>query len=62
MREKESKKKIRFLYIALGSNTEIETQLIISKNLGFVNQEPFESLEAKNKNLGKQLINLIRYF
>ncbi|MBZ9629101.1 four helix bundle protein [Psychroflexus sp. CAK1W] len=56
------KEKIRFLYIALGSNSEVETQLIIANNLDFVNNEDFESLETNNKNLGKRLINLIRFF
>lgn len=59
---KGNKEKIRFMYISLGSNSEVETQLIIARNLGYLNQEYFETLETKNRILGKRLLNLIRYF
>ena len=51
-----TKEYIQFLYIALGSVSEIDTQLIISKNLGFVDNVELRSDVKKNK--GK-LINLI---
>jgi four helix bundle protein len=53
-----SKEFMQFLYIALGSAAELETQLIISKKLGFMtNEDLFERLErVKSKILG-----LIRY-
>ncbi len=53
-----SKEFMQFLYIALGSAAELETQLIISKKLGFMtNDDLFERLErVKSKILG-----LIRY-
>jgi four helix bundle protein len=56
------KEKIRFLYIALGSNTEIETQLIIAENLKYLTDNQFQDLEKQNQLIGKQLINLIRHF
>jgi four helix bundle protein len=58
---KGSKEKIHFFYIALASNTEIETQLIISKNLKFISFEDFKKLEKQNQIIGKQLVKLIRY-
>ncbi|WP_019037069.1 four helix bundle protein [Psychroflexus tropicus] len=56
------KEKIRFMYIALGSNSEVETQLIIANNLEYLYNEQFQYLEKQNQLLGKRLINLIRYF
>ena len=58
---KGTKEKIHFFYIALASNTEIETQLIISKNLKFISFEVFDKLEKQNHKIGKQLVKLIRY-
>ena len=58
---KSKKETIQFLYIALASNSEIETQLIIAKNLDFLSQEKFQNLEHENNKVGKQLINLIKY-
>ncbi|MBX0312316.1 MAG: four helix bundle protein [Sulfurihydrogenibium sp.] len=48
---------IQFLYIALGSVAELETQLIISKELGYLKDlSVFEDLEK----IKVQLINLIK--
>jgi four helix bundle protein len=52
-----TRKFIQFLYIALGSAAELETQLIISKDLGFLKDlSLFEDLEK----IKAQLINLIK--
>lgn len=49
---------LQFLHIALGSIAELETQLIISKKLGFLNNENiFEDLET----IKSKLLGLIRY-
>lgn len=49
---------LQFLYIALGSITELETQLIISKKLRFLNNEKiFEDLEK----IKSKLLGLIHY-
>ena len=52
---------IRFLYIALGSNAELETQLIIARDLGFLSQSKFEELNDKINSIAKMLMGLIRY-
>ena len=50
---------IRFLYISLGSASEVETQLIISKNLGFTTEA---ELHLKKLNEIQKLIKgLINY-
>jgi len=49
---------LQFLHVALGSIAELETQLIISKKLGFLNNENiFEDLEK----IKSKLLGLIRY-
>ena len=47
---------IHFLYIALGSIAELETQLLIAKRLGFIQA----SLEEKLNDLKKPLVGLIK--
>jgi four helix bundle protein len=49
---------IRFLYVALGSLAELETQLLISKDLGFTDSgEIYEDVHR----IRKMLIGLIEY-
>ncbi len=53
------KEYIHFLYISLGSLAELETQLIISEKLGFLNDESiFEEVEK----LRRKLLKFIKYF
>ena len=49
----------QFLYISLGSLSEIETQLIISKQLGFMKENA--NLNELVERLRRKLINLIKY-
>lgn len=55
-----NKEFIQFLYVALGSCAELETQLIISLNLGFINNETLESFMEKIKDIRNMLIGLIK--
>jgi four helix bundle protein len=48
----------RFLDIALGSAFEIETQLIISNQIGYLNNETFQKLLATLTIMQKQLNQL----
>lgn len=55
-----SKKEFRhFLNIAYGSAFELETQLIISKNLKYVDDDTFEPLNNKITDIQKMLYKLI---
>lgn len=56
-----NKEFIRFLYIALGSAKELETQLIISLNLKFISKEHFDVLNSQLEVISKLLIGLIKY-
>ena len=49
-----------FLDQALGSANEVETQLIISRNVGYLTEEQEATLNKENQRIQKQLIALIR--
>lgn len=48
-----------FLYIALGSLAELETQIVITKELGYVDDDTGEQLIGKIEVIGKQIRSLI---
>jgi len=52
------KEYIKFLYIALGSLSEVETDLIISHRLGFGNSEELDRLVEE---LRRKLLNFLKY-
>ena len=54
------KELVRFLFISLGSSSELETQLIISKNLDLINDEDFNQLLLLNEEIRRMLVALIR--
>ena len=54
------KELIRFLYIQLGSASELETQLLLSYKLGFLNEDSFNHLNDNNNEVIKMLTSLIR--
>lgn len=51
----------QFLYISLGSLSELETQLIISKNLKFIPINDFEKIENKIIKIRNMIQGLIKY-
>lgn len=55
------KENVQFLYIALGSLSELETQLIISRNLEYINQKILDEISKKIIIITSQLSGLIRY-
>ncbi|MCD9854098.1 four helix bundle protein [Epilithonimonas sp. JDS] len=50
---------LQFLRIARGSCSEIETQIIISKNLGFIDDTIFETLNFNIIEISKMINGLI---
>ncbi|MGV0926013.1 four helix bundle protein [Empedobacter sp. ULE_I145] len=52
---------IHFLYIALGSLMELDTQLLISKNINFISDSDYIILQAKIEEIGKIFNGLIKY-
>ncbi|MCA4782191.1 four helix bundle protein [Empedobacter stercoris] len=56
-----NKELVQFLYIALGSAVELDTQLIIARNLTYINEEKFIQLIVKLEEIAKMLNGLINY-
>ena len=54
-----NKEFIQFLYIALGSSSEVETQIIIAKELSFI--KDIESILKQIKEIKKMINGLLRY-
>ena len=51
---------IQFLYIALGSASELETQIIISKELGYINAKVEDGFLEDLDHISRMLRNLIK--
>lgn len=49
----------QFLYIALGSQQELDTQLIISYNLRYIDSNMYNSISTELNTLGKMIMGLI---
>lgn len=49
-----------FLDMALGSASEVETQLLIAKNIGYISEEIYNKLFIDNVSIQKQLSGLLR--
>jgi len=47
-----------FLGVALGSAFELETQLIIAKNLSFINSDDYKNLESEIQHIQNMIIKL----
>jgi four helix bundle protein len=56
-----NKEFIHFLYIALGSAAEIETQLLISLKLNYISEEAYSLLEKNINKISMMLSGLIKY-
>ena len=53
------KELLRFLYVALGSSNELETQLILSLELSFMKDEDSRMLQGLNTEVNKMILSLI---
>jgi len=52
---------LRFIHIAIGSSFELETQLIIAHEIGFINKEIFNDLIDKLELIQKRLVSFSRF-
>ena len=50
----------KFLDTALGSAFEVETQLLIAKNVGYITEELYNELFNLDSEIEKQIVGLIR--
>jgi len=55
-----SKEKIQFYYTSKGSLTELYNQLIIAKDVNYINNEVFDEIEDQVNKVGRLLTGLIR--
>ncbi|MFZ5351277.1 MAG: four helix bundle protein [Bacillota bacterium] len=59
--DRESEKEYaRFLYIAKGSLSELQTQLVISKEIGYIDEETFKVVDSECNSIGKMLGKFIK--
>ena len=54
------KEKTYFYFISLGSITELQSQLLISKDINYINREKFDELFENSINVHKMLNGLIK--
>jgi four helix bundle protein len=55
-----NKEAVRFLYIAKGSLAELQTQMEIAHEIGYLNSEKYEFLDMECRRIGKMLGTLIK--
>ena len=55
-----SKEFIQFLYISLGSASELDTQIEIARKVGFGNISEIETIQLKVNGISRMLQGLIR--
>ncbi len=58
---KSKKEFTHFLHISLGSASELDTLLLLSKELNYIDQENFSKLNQQLEEISKILSGLIRY-
>ncbi|MEZ4113924.1 MAG: four helix bundle protein [Candidatus Paceibacterota bacterium] len=51
---------IQFLYISLGSCAELETQIIIAKDVGYIKTTDFEKIQIDINEIMKMITGLIK--
>lgn len=56
-----SKEKIQFYSISKGSSAELQNQLFIAKDVGYINQTDFQGIFEQSNTVGKLLTGLIKY-
>jgi len=54
-----SKEYRQFLYVALGSAAELETQLIIAQELGFISEDKLSIISEKIEHLSRMISSLL---
>jgi len=57
---KNTKEYIQFLYVSLGSTAELETHLIISSNLHYINEEEKQNLLKDLEEIIRMITGLIK--
>jgi len=58
---KSHKEKIHFYFIALASLTELQSQILIARDIDFIDTEKTNKLAEKSNNVSKLIRGLIKY-
>jgi len=58
---KNSKEFIQFLYIALGSNAELETQILICRNLDYLSEKESIDILKEINEIRNMILGLIKF-
>lgn len=58
---KNTKEFIQFLYIALGSLSELETQIIISHNLNYASENELNLIQSELTEIRKMILGLVNF-
>ena len=56
----ETRDQVRFLKMARGSNSEVECQLLLSRDVGYLRPAAWDRLDSSCREIGKMLNGLIR--
>jgi four helix bundle protein len=56
-----TKEFIQFLFIAKGSTAEVQSQLYVALDQGYINQEKFNELHSKSDEVARLISGFIRY-
>lgn len=54
------KEKLQFFYMALGSLTELQNQLLLAKDVSYMNKEDFDKIAVQTVSVSKLINGLIR--
>ena len=54
-----NKELVHFLYVAKGSANELDTQLILSRELGYITDEKYSEISELNEEVNKMISSLI---
>ena len=56
-----TKEFVQFLFIAKGSAAEIQSQLYVALDQGYINEEKFDELYSKSEEIARLISGFIRY-
>jgi four helix bundle protein len=56
-----TKEFVQFLFIAKGSVAEVQSQLYVASDQGYINEEKFDGLYAKSDEVARLVSGFIRY-
>lgn len=55
------KEKVQFYYMSLGSNSELLSQLMLARDLKYLNKNKYEKVSEKSKHVNRLLRGLVKY-